>query len=258
MDSEKGIAASLGATFNGIGVDVYYGQGELEDTVRGFAGLTARARQIDGNPTEPDVNADGTTSGRSSGGWFAQRTAITPAGAISRRVGAFVPGSDIVLDDENLGASDLKSMGLKVTMPAGEGVAFHGSYSVNENEPKAAAEGWVNETAITSANADTVQVVANAITLSANYEVKHIEFGVSYKLGGGATLKASVEKKDSETTVTLADANPAADANSLQGVIAAPATGTDAQDAQADAEESYTWSTSNDTTTLKALIAFTF
>lgn len=216
MDSEKGIAASLGAPFNGIGVDVYYGQGELEDSVRGFAGLTARARQIDGDPTVPSVNADGTTSVLSSGGWFAQRTAMTPSGATLRRVGAFVPSSDIALDDENFGASDLKSMGLKVTMPAGEGVAFHGSYSVNENEPKAAAEGWVNEAAITAANADTVQVDANAITLRANYEVKHIEFGVSYKLGGGATLKASVEKKDSKTSYTLADANPAADGNSLQ------------------------------------------
>ena len=115
-------------------------------------------------------------------------------------------GVDVTPDvpDDTLTASQENSgLGVKASMSAGEGATFSVGYSILKLEQSASDAGNYDGTAKT----------------------KLIEVDFSYDLGGGASLKAGIDKKDAESIA----------AGSGAGEI-----------------------TSSDTTTLEAVIAFAF
>ena len=229
MDSESGIALALGAKISGIGVDLYYSQSEAD-----MARLESLASHIDGDM-----------------GRFAVNRGAAEDGAL------FTAASDLLIDRDNLGGIEYKGLGLGVSVPAGEGVSISAAYSKSDAEVMA-AEGWAHTAAIVTAadveaNADLTaagQVDTNKVTVGGNTERSLIELGMTYDLGGGASLEASVEKKETTNTYTISEANTTTVLNDSGGIVN--------NRAAADTGKPVSIMDSSDITTFEVVLAFTF
>ncbi|MCY3626246.1 MAG: hypothetical protein OXG88_01205 [Gammaproteobacteria bacterium] len=237
MDSESGLAFSVGTELSGIGLSAYYSSSD-----ESMASLKSSAMAFDKDPKDDMM-----------GGVFAQHR-TTPDDSTTANVNElvereFVTGSDIVLNNEKLGAMENKGLGLKASMSAGEGAKFSLAYSKLDSEG-GKTEGWAAPTGTDIAGDAATRAATNAITLTTTSEAKLLEVGFEYDLGGGATFKASVEKKDTETMYTLADAgDPVATTDSLDSIV---------QGRENATNDPHSFTTSTDVTTLKALVAFSF
>ena len=84
--------------------------------------------------------------------------------------------------DIELGTQENTGLGVKATVPAGEGASFSVGYSTHKLEQKSN----------TAAN----------VGYNGTPKTKLIEVDFSYDLGGGATLSAGIDKQDTETITT--------------------------------------------------------
>ncbi|MYG09651.1 MAG: hypothetical protein F4170_02200 [Rhodobacteraceae bacterium] len=138
-----------------------------------------------------------------------------------------MPLSTHMSEKDAIPAAD-KGFGLKADVPAGEGVGFTIGYS--------------QFTADTTASSDKTFRTADGMEIKpyggGSVKTTMIELGVTYDLGGGATFKAGMEKKSAESIMISTK---------------------DVSDEDEDAEYARVGDVkSNDTTTLKATLAFTF
>ena len=163
MDSSKGIALSLGTDLSGVNVTAFYGKSEHEDVV------LYRAAS---NPIVRKQNRAETTTKA-----FPDTDAVD---FINRYDGYTVDGSKSVVDI--MGTRENTGIGVSASMAAGEGATFSVAYSSNKLEQSAAA-------------------AANS-AYNATAETKLVEVDFEYALGGGATLKAGIDKKDVEAIGT--------------------------------------------------------
>ena len=238
MDSEGGLALGLGATLQGVGVDMVYSKadesafdqktrhtdlkrhtsdplGTLAYKRKSLGRQIFEANQRELNPLTTEYTKGGVS------------TATYKDGTGER---AFDHDGLIQSLGTNYGSAEWDGLGLKVTIPAGEGVKLTAAYSQREGKSGMGAGNYqinngrgiaddpadgalinlvdfvpnVADTAGTIVPPTAAQITAaqNAV-VTGSQEVKKIELGLEYVLGGGATLKAAVKKEDHETTATL-------------------------------------------------------
>ena len=122
--------------------------------------------------------------------------------------GATTPGDD---SDDVFATQENTGLGVKASMSAGEGATFSVGYSTHKLE-----QNGVQGTEDSNEGLD--------VNYDGTTKTKLIEIDFSYDLGGGATLKAGIDKKDGESLNAGSDSNRATvdpeDQTTLEAVIA--------------------------------------
>ncbi len=165
MDSESGIAIGVGTDLSGVSTFLYWSKSEFKNVDLNPSKTTAAT-------TDTDDNA---------------LNVAEEAGSIE------------------LGSRENTGLGVKASVPAGEGASFSVGYSTLKLEQKINA--------------------GNNIGYNGTAKTKLIEVDFSYDLGGGATLSAGIDKKDAEKitvpdTVTNASTITPEDTTTLELKIA--------------------------------------
>ena len=280
MDSESGIALGLGASVSGVGLDLFYSQSDesMYDLKTAHTDLKQHSsdpvgtlpykrksigrmifeknRQVE-DPEEATNNALGVKSGTTDRVFKLPTTTATKT----------TTGSFIQSVGTGYGTREWKGMGLKASMGAGEGATFSVSYSKRDSESTPAGNYQVS-TAGTNGLADltdsstslqgkqpyTAKALNNLQNATAymDTEVKEIEIGMTYDLGGGASLKASIKKQDTESTGKLVSTGEDNDGNTI------PFENPDDTVGNADDVTSVSYMDTNSITTMKLTLAFTF
>ena len=222
MDSEDGLAISLGTDLSGVGVDVYWSQSEdsqssLDDFEAGLKGDYDAARI---GTSQLTGYVDGSTP------------------LIKYNSGRTLPAASRFMTDSSMSDKNT-GIGVKASMSAGEGAKFTAAYS-KLDWGTSTVKGWYG-------TADRADGAASNVTEMWSKEATLISIGFDYDLGGGAMFKASVEKKDTETagSVTAPD--------NTYSITADDTDGDDDTDPDVRSLNDTT-----DVTTLKAVLAFTF
>ena len=261
MDSESGLALSVGTDVSGVGLTAYYASSELADV-----------DLEDGYMQPKSLHApryDPSTANSDEG-----KTLRTN---INKRYNSYMDSL------QTLGKREWTGMGLKASIAAGEGATLSLGYSTSkmeQSENKAAAldrilidgevEGDQSSTQAiaagtppklgTSSATQAGYVAADSANLyalrtkaaedwSGTAKTSLIELEFAYDLGGGAKLIAGIDKKTSEAIMLTEASHKKDDAGSYDF------SGTESE------EEVVTYSTSveeTDTTTLELKLAFTF
>lgn len=212
MDSESGLAISVGTDVSGVGLSLYYSASDdSEPSLEATEVAAVNSFNAVKTPTDPE---DGVTY-------------PFPAAAI------------LAFDEDEMGKVENKGLGVSASIPAGEGSSLSVAYSKWDSEQSTATKGWYS-----AAGTDQGDTDSN-VTGTVEEEVKLIAVSFSYDLGGGATFKAGVEKKDTEKTHTLT-------ASGDTGLFP------DGGDEGTDLDSSAKFMDTTDTTTLTAKLAFSF
>ena len=282
LDSEGGLAFGLGATLQGVGVDMVYSKADESAFDRKNFNTSTYANRPNNGATHDAVSADADTHfvSKSIGQRILEANRnTTGTNAITNRL--FAQTARIQNLGTNYGSAEWDGLGLKVTIPAGEGVKLTAAYSQREGESGMGAgnyrvvnDGTVTPVAATADNAAAVAALINPaldantttdgvqpptaaqITAAQNavvtgtQEVKKIEIGMEYVLGGGATLKAVVKKEDHETTAALTSTRPVADDSG--GIVTGAAVNAETN------PRSVSYVSTDSITTLELLVAFSF
>ena len=167
MDSHKGLALQLGTDLAGVAVKAFYGKSEF-DKVR--LGTEAKVNRIIRNKAPGDT---ATAAG----------TAFTTAANFGRGTDQPPFGDGYTVDltvKDIMGRQENTGIGVSASVPAGEGATFTVAYSTNKMEQMSTGTG---ASKIFNGTATT----------------KLIDIDFEYALGGGATFKAGIDKKDVET-----------------------------------------------------------
>ena len=109
-------------------------------------------------------------------------------------------GVDVVGDGSALVSQENSGLGVKASMSAGEGATFSVGYSTLKLEQDNEADG--------------------STTYDGTAKTKLIEVDFSYDLGGGASLKAGIDKKDAESIGENDADDSSADTTTLEAAIA--------------------------------------
>ncbi|MCY4185582.1 MAG: hypothetical protein OXD45_09755, partial [Rhodobacteraceae bacterium] len=282
MDSEGGVALGLGATLSGVGLEAVYSKAdESAFDLKNFNTSTYANRPNNGTTHGAhSAVADTAFVSKSIGQRILEDNRnTTGTNAITNRL--FAPTARIQDLGTNYGSAEWKGLGFKATIPAGEGVKLTAAYSQREGESGMGAgnyrvvnDGTATPVAFTAENAAAVavlidpmldadttadglqQATAAQITAAQNavvtgtQEVKKIEIGMEYVLGGGATLKAVVKKEDHETTAALTSTRPVADDSG--GIVTGAAVNAETN------PRSVPYMNTDSITTLELKIAFSF
>jgi len=274
MDSEGGVALGLGATLSGVGLEAVYSKADESafDLKNAHTSMYAIPSSNALRPTVLTSIAAGNSTANFVRKSHGQRileanrnrvaNANTGVTAITGRT--FASTARIQSLGSNYGSAEWKGLGFKATMPAGEGVKFSAAYSQKKGETGMGAGNYrvVNAptaatgvpgateisdfTAVPAAGKATAMTNAQNAVVTGTEEVKKIELGMEYDLGGGATLKAAVKKEDHETTAALASTHAT---NGIVDPTAAVA---------ADNPRSVPYMNTDSITTLELKIAFSF
>ena len=239
MDSEGGLALGLGASVSGVGVNLYYSKADesdfdLPETTSFGNDVYMMNKQVQARNDSSDLIAEPTDATSKRGIHYGSKGQALPS----------------------YGSLEYTGLGISASMSAGEGATFSVAYSTRKGETGTAADWQYKIDTDTSelldlededaATAKAIEDAANA-EFSMTSEVKLIEIGFAYDLGGGAMLKASIKKEDTEKSGTL---------KADEGEPFAIAT-TDG-DAQIPEVTSVSYMEDNSITTLEAKLAFTF
>ena len=165
MDSSKGIALSLGTSLSDVDVTAFYGKSEHEDVILHRKASNPIVRKMDNRREEPKEFTCVVDFTNLYDGYT-----IDPTMSVTELMGT----------RENTG------IGVSAAMAAGEGATFSVAYSTNKMEQTATKHADLNKYKDYNGTATT----------------KLIEIDFEYALGGGATLKAGIDKKDVETIST--------------------------------------------------------
>ena len=259
MDSESGLALSVGTDVSGVGLTAYYSTSELADVdlEEGYMQPLAAPRGLDKAPEAvTDANKSGITKN-----W--NEASMT------------------------MGKKEWTGLGLKASIAAGEGATLSLGYSsskMEQTENKSDAKDRVlvalETEDTTDNNATSVAYGSDSDGIADNEDVAYgdnsyalrekaaedwsgttkeslIELEFAYDLGGGAKLIAGIDKQTTESLGLVASHKPSTVDNAPPGSFAY----TTGDEDGANADEVVTYSTSvteSDTTTLKLKLAFTF
>ena len=210
MDSEDGLALGLGATLSGVGLEAVYSKAEESMFDLKNAHTSVRFGMEYGDPNPPKPPGSPTNFIRKSVGQkaFERNQIETGNSATSSRL---LPATAEMLErGSNYGSMEYTGLGISASIAAGEGSTFTIGYSRREGETNGAATSYAYSVDGTgtlfdddTTNDPAETPVANQAVASLSSEVSKIELGLTYDLGGGATLKGSVKKEDHEITNTF-------------------------------------------------------
>ena len=238
MDSESGLALSVGTDVSGVGLSLYYSTSEESETslaatktkLMGLHTANKRAADLDALKATLDDN-----------------TLVTADLTAYNKNRAFGPSSGFAID--NTGKIENSGIGVSASIPAGEGASLSVSYSKYESEHSTAAKVWFSDTVPMRPNTvsdNPVPVDTNA-TGTVETEMSRIGISFSYDLGGGATFNAGVEKDETETTYAM---------NSESNIFRKDSDAEFNEDT--NGAKSYSSMEESDKTTLSATLSFSF
>ena len=227
MDSESGLAISVGTDVSGVGLGLYYSTSDESDYSLNGKGNADSLEMMMMNNFKANKVPGPIPSGLEESDY------------------AFANAAQLDIDD--VGKVENTGIGVSASIPAGEGASLSVAYSKNESEHSTAAKAWFSNVA----DARGEEAKTN-VTGMVEAEKTRIGISFSYDLGGGATFNAGVEKDETETTYSISS-------NGETKVL--PKDGATAVENQADSvndKSSLSQTHETDKTTLSASLSFSF